>query len=84
VPPEQVLGVEGLIVRVVNNVVKKHEVKPRFNEAFKNDGYPEAFLYKQKVGGWVGGKLTMRAGAGASPLNVGDTLLYSGIRQQCV
>ena len=37
-------------VRVVNNVVKKNEVKLRFHEAFKGEGYPEAFLYKQKVG----------------------------------
>lgn len=48
--PEQVPTAEGLTVRVVNNVVKKNEVKLRFHEAFKNDGYAEAFLYKQKVG----------------------------------
>ncbi|GAB4815528.1 hypothetical protein N2152v2_002574 [Parachlorella kessleri] len=49
VPVEQVPTAEGLTVRVVNNVVKKNEVKMRFFDAFKNDGYPEAFLYKQKV-----------------------------------
>lgn len=41
--------VDGLTVRVVNNISKKMEVKPRFLETFKNEGYPDTFPYKQKV-----------------------------------
>ena len=49
--PEEVPTAEGLTVRVVNNVVKKNEVKPRFFEAFGRTprNYPEAFMFKQKV-----------------------------------
>jgi E1A/CREB-binding protein len=39
----------GLQVRVINSVVKKCEVKSKFYEAFRGDGYPEAFAYRQKV-----------------------------------
>ena len=47
-------------VRVVNNVVKRNDVKPRFHAATQAEAaagggpYPEAFVYKQKVR-WVGG-----------------------------
>ncbi|KAK9824572.1 hypothetical protein WJX72_011411 [[Myrmecia] bisecta] len=47
--PEQVETVDNLVVRVINNVSKKMEVKPKFFESFRNDGYPEAFPYRQKV-----------------------------------
>lgn len=40
---------DGLTVRVINNVVKKNEVQLRFAEMFGPAGYPDAFLYKQKV-----------------------------------
>lgn len=36
-------------MRVVNNIAKKMEVKPRFLETFRNEGYPDSFPYKQKV-----------------------------------
>lgn len=36
-------------VRVVNNVTKKNEVRQRFLDAFRGEGYPEAFMYRQKV-----------------------------------
>ena len=51
VPVDQVKTAEGLCVRVVNNVVKKMEVKPRFGEAFTRPGfaYPGSADYKQKV-----------------------------------
>jgi len=39
----------GLTVRVINNITKKLDVKPRFLETFKNDGFPVQFSYKQKV-----------------------------------
>lgn len=45
----QVPAVEGLTVRVVNNISKKMEVKPRFLETFKNEDYPDTLGYKQKV-----------------------------------
>lgn len=45
----QIPAPEGLTVRVINNISKKAEVKPRFYEAFKNEGYPEAFPFDQKV-----------------------------------
>lgn len=68
VSPEQVPTAEGLTVRVVNNVVKKNEVKSRFYEAFRGDGYPEAFLYKQKVrlaaASGMGGKWGAGCGCG--------------------
>eukprot|EP00775_Hariotina_reticulata_P012625 gene12625-12755_t len=40
---------EGLTIRVINNVIKKCEVKPKFYESFRGDGYPEAFIYRQRV-----------------------------------
>ena len=39
----------GLTVRVINNVVKKMDVKPRFYDAFRKDGYQGTFQFKQKV-----------------------------------
>jgi hypothetical protein len=39
----------GLTVRVINNVVKKMDVKQQFYEAFKKDGYQATFQFKQKV-----------------------------------
>ena len=39
----------GLTVRVINNVVKKMDVKQRFHEAFRKDGYQATFQFKQKV-----------------------------------
>jgi E1A/CREB-binding protein len=46
---EQVPTATGLTVRVINNVIKKCEVKTKFLEAFQGEGYPEAFKYRQKV-----------------------------------
>ena len=46
---EQVPTVEGLCVRVINNVRKKTEVKPKFAEAFQHESYPSEFPYRQKV-----------------------------------
>eukprot|EP00878_Enallax_costatus_P007519 GHUV01007875.1.p1 GENE.GHUV01007875.1~~GHUV01007875.1.p1 ORF type:complete len:926 (+),score=290.96 GHUV01007875.1:200-2779(+) len=40
---------EGLTIRVINNVIKKCEVKPKFYEAFRGDGFAEAFIYRQRV-----------------------------------
>eukprot|EP00879_Flechtneria_rotunda_P004691 GHRR01004955.1.p1 GENE.GHRR01004955.1~~GHRR01004955.1.p1 ORF type:complete len:1088 (+),score=359.45 GHRR01004955.1:402-3266(+) len=40
---------EGLTIRVINNVTKKCEVKQKYYDAFKSDGFPEAFLYRQRV-----------------------------------
>lgn len=48
-PIEQVPTAEGLTIRVINNVIKKCEVKQKFFDAFKGDGYPEAFIYRQRV-----------------------------------
>ena len=45
----QVPQATGLTIRVINNVVKKMDVKPRFYEAFRKDGYPATFEYRQKV-----------------------------------
>ena len=39
----------ALQVRVINNVKKLQEVKPNFQEAFKQDGYPSTLPYQQKV-----------------------------------
>ena len=36
-------------MRVVNNINKKMEVKPRFLENFRNEGFADSFPYKQKV-----------------------------------
>ena len=38
-------------VRVVNNVVKRNDVRSRLYAAVQGEGYPDAFMYKQKVGG---------------------------------
>eukprot|EP00890_Picochlorum_soloecismus_P005455 jgi/Picsp_1/5910/NSC_03267-R1_histone acetyltransferase len=47
--PSTLETVSGLTVRVVNNVEKKNEVKPRFANAFCQDGRVDAYMYKQKV-----------------------------------
>ncbi len=36
-------------VRVVNNVVKRNDVRSRLYAAVQGENYPEAFMYKQKV-----------------------------------
>ena len=47
---QQVPGAENLRVRVINNVMKKCEVKPKFGETFAaNGGYPSEFSYRQRV-----------------------------------
>ena len=38
-------------MRVVNNVVKRNDVRSRLYAAVQGEGYPDAFMYKQKVGG---------------------------------
>lgn len=45
----QVPTATGLTVRVINNVVKKMDVKPRFYDAFRKDGYQGTNQFKQKV-----------------------------------
>ena len=45
----QVPTATGLTIRVINNVTKKMDVKPKFYEAFKKDGYPASFEFRQKV-----------------------------------
>ena len=45
----QVMTAEGLTIRVINNVSKRMEVKPRFYDAFKQEGCPDAYPYRQKV-----------------------------------
>ena len=45
----QVETAQGLTIRVINNVSKRMEVKPRFHEAFQKEGCPDAFPYRQKV-----------------------------------
>lgn len=40
---------QGLTIRVINNVSKRMEAKPRFHEAFQKEGCPDAFPYRQKV-----------------------------------
>ena len=45
----QIAVPEGLTVRVINNISKQAEVKQRFYDAFKNEGYPESFPFDQKV-----------------------------------
>ena len=42
---------EGLTVRVINHIGKMAEVKHRFYDIFKNEGYPDAFLFGEKVSG---------------------------------
>jgi hypothetical protein len=39
----------GLTIRVINNVTKKMDVKPKFYEAFRKDGYPASFEFRQKA-----------------------------------
>lgn len=45
----QVPAATGLTIRVINNVVKKMDVKPKFSDAFRKDGYSTSFEYRQKV-----------------------------------
>lgn len=45
----QVPTAEGLTIRVINNVIKKCEVKQKFYDSFRGDGYAEAFIYRQRV-----------------------------------
>ena len=45
----QVVVPEGLTVRVINHISKKAEVKSRFHDIFKAEGYPDAFPFGQKV-----------------------------------
>lgn len=40
---------DGLVVRVVNTVTKKAEVKSRFYENFSGDGCASEFSYRQRV-----------------------------------
>ena len=49
--PHMVAGTEGLSVRVVNNMMKKCEVKQRFIDTYCTPGsnYPTAFPYRQRV-----------------------------------
>ena len=49
IPEEKRVLAEGLTVRVINNITKKLDVKPKFLETFKHEGYPDQFEYKQKV-----------------------------------
>jgi E1A/CREB-binding protein len=49
IPPWDVPTAEGLTIRVINNVIKKCEVKQKFYDAFRGDGYAEAFIYRQRV-----------------------------------
>lgn len=49
-PLHEVAKPEPLTVRMINSVMKKCEVKPRFHETFgPTDGYPGEFGYRQKV-----------------------------------
>ncbi len=41
----------GLTVRVINNVRKRMEVKPKFYDTFKGEGFPAEFSYNQKARG---------------------------------
>ena len=45
----QVPSLALLFIRVVNNVNKRTELKPRFWEAFKPEGGSESHPYRQKV-----------------------------------
>lgn len=53
----QIQTAEGLTIRVINNVSKRMEVKPRFHEAFQKEGCPDAFPYRQKVFKTLAGSL---------------------------
>lgn len=46
---QQVPAATGLTLRVINNVVKKMDTKSKFYDAFRKDGYPANFEYKQKA-----------------------------------
>ena len=46
---EQVPYADGVVVRVINNVHKKFDVKARYLEAFRHEGFPEVLPFKQKV-----------------------------------
>ncbi|KAL6626276.1 hypothetical protein ACP70R_030002 [Stipagrostis hirtigluma subsp. patula] len=46
---DEVIGVEGLVVRVVSSVDRKLEVKPFLSEMFQEDSYPTEFPYKSKA-----------------------------------
>mmetsp|Transcript_3745 Transcript_3745/g.10568 ORF Transcript_3745/g.10568 Transcript_3745/m.10568 type:complete len:1130 (-) Transcript_3745:1380-4769(-) len=48
--PSEVIGAEGLSVRVVNNVMKKCETKPKYADTFgPSDNYPTGFPFRQRV-----------------------------------
>jgi len=47
----QVTEVTGLTVRAINNVRKRMEVKPKFYDTFKGEGFPAEFSYNQKARG---------------------------------
>ncbi|KAG1663398.1 hypothetical protein FOA52_011676 [Chlamydomonas sp. UWO 241] len=50
VDPREVLGAENLSVRVINNIMKKCEAKPRYADSFgQTDNYPTSFPYRQRV-----------------------------------
>ena len=49
IPVETVPTAEDLTIRVVSQTDKKCDTKTRFLEAFKKDGFPEEFLYKNRV-----------------------------------
>eukprot|EP00884_Botryococcus_braunii_P009216 jgi/Botrbrau1/18296/Bobra.0179s0026.1 len=48
-PEHLVETADGLCIRVINNVEKNTDVKPRFSELFENEHYPRKFPYRQKV-----------------------------------
>ena len=50
-PPNQIPGAGGLSVRVVNNIMKKSEVKQRFGDIFCTPEvkFPSEFPYRQRV-----------------------------------
>ena len=45
----QIPAATGLTLRVINNVVRKVDTKSKFYDAFRKDGYPATFEYKQKA-----------------------------------
>lgn len=48
-PVQEIPTAEGMTIRVINNVQKRCEVKPKFGDTFAQDGYPSEFPYRQKV-----------------------------------